>query len=119
MDKEGLAIVSTFSRLEYLLWGGVFIYADHRNLAYIFEPEACVLSVSGTAAQRFEDWKMVLAQYDYTIMHISGERNFWGDLLSRWVNVPAVVVRAVVAFASSVLDETMQFVRCNSRLGLA
>ena len=94
MDKEGFAIVSTFRQLKYLLWGGVLIYADDRNLAYIFEPEACVLSVPESAAQRLENWKIVLAQYDYTITHISGERNCWGDMLSRWVNVPAVAVRA-------------------------
>ena len=33
VDKKGFAIVSTFGRLEYLLWGGVHIYTDHRNLA--------------------------------------------------------------------------------------
>ena len=35
MDEEGFAIVSTFKRLPYLLWGGVAVYYDHRNLAYI------------------------------------------------------------------------------------
>ena len=53
VDKEGFAIVSTFKRLEYLLWNGVHIYTDHRNLAYIFDPEACVSSVAKTTAQRF------------------------------------------------------------------
>ena len=77
VDEEGFVIVSTFHRLEYLLWGGVRIYTDHRNLAYIFEPEACVSSVLKTAAQRLENWKMALAQYDY--MHVSGERSCWGD----------------------------------------
>ena len=50
---------------------------------------------------------MVLAQYDYTIMHISGERNCWKDFLSRWVDVPTVAVRAVAVFASSAPDETV------------
>ena len=35
VDKKGFAMVSTFMRLEYLLWNGVHIYTDHRNLAYI------------------------------------------------------------------------------------
>ena len=60
-----------------------------------------------TAAQRLKNWVMVLAQYDYMVMHISAERNCWGDLLSRWVNIPAVAVRAVVVFANSAPDETM------------
>ena len=99
--------MSTFRRLEYLLWGGVHIFTDHRNLAYIFNPDACVSSVSKTAAQRLEQWKAVLGQYGYSIRHIAGERNCWGDLLSRWVNVPAVSVRAVAAFASGEPDETL------------
>ena len=32
VDKEGFAIVSTLKRLPYLLWGGVAIHCDHRNL---------------------------------------------------------------------------------------
>ena len=83
------------------------ICTDHRNLAYILEPEACVSSVLKTATQRRENWKMVLAQYDYTIVHISGERSCWEDLLSRCVNVLAVGVRAVAVFASSAPDDTM------------
>ena len=40
-------------------------------------------------------------------MHISDERNWWGDLVSWCVNVSAVAVRAVVVFASSAPVETM------------
>ena len=40
-------------------------------------------------------------------MDIFGEHNCWGDLLSRWVNVPAVAVRAVAVFTSSAPEETM------------
>ena len=107
VDKEGFAIISTFRRLEYLLWGGVHIHTDHRNLAYIFDPEACVSSVPKTTAQRLEHWKAVLGQYDYTIQHISGERNCWGDLLSRWVNVPAVSVRSAAVFMPSAPDSAL------------
>ena len=107
VDKEGLTIVTTFRRLEYLLRGGVRAYTDHRKLAYIFVPEAYVSSAPMTSVQRLDNWKMVLAQYDYTTMHISDERNCWGDLLSRWINVPAVAVRTVAVFASSAPDETL------------
>ena len=82
-------------------------YTDHRNLACIFEPEACISSVPKTGAQRLENWKIVLAQYDYRIMHYSGQHICWTDLLSRWIKVPAVAVRAVAVFASSAPDETM------------
>ena len=53
VNKEGFAMVSTFKRLEYLLWNnGVHIYTDHRNLSYIFDPEVCVSSVARTTMQR-------------------------------------------------------------------
>ena len=59
VDKERFATVNTFRRLEYLLWGGVHIFTDHRNLTYIFNPEACVTSVTKTIAQRLGSWTAV------------------------------------------------------------
>ena len=53
VDKEGFVIVSTFRRLEHLLWGGVRIYTDHRNLAYVFESGTWVFV--GGKNQRFEN----------------------------------------------------------------
>ena len=96
--------MSTFQPLEYLLWGAVRIYTDHLNLAHIFEPKVCVSSMPKTAARRLGNWKMGLAQY-YTIMHISGERNYCGNFLSRWAYVLAVALRAVAAFVSSAPDD--------------
>ena len=58
-----------------------------KKLAYIFDPEACLSSVVKTTAQRLEQWKAVLGQCDYPIMHIAGDRNCWLDLLSRWATV--------------------------------
>ena len=81
------------------MWNGVHIFTDHRNLAYIFDPEACVTSVSKALAQRLEGWKGVLGHYRYTICHIPGDRNAWGDFLSRRVSVPALPVRAVAVFS--------------------
>ena len=53
-DKEGFAIVNMFRRLEQFVWNGVHIFTDHRNLAYTFDPKACVASVSKRLAQRLE-----------------------------------------------------------------
>ena len=75
MDKEGFAIVSTFQRLEYLLWGGVKIYCDHRNMAYIFSPGALVEKLSKATAQRLLHWRTYLGQFDYQIVHIPSSGN--------------------------------------------
>ena len=64
-------------------------------------------SVTKTTAQRLEQWKVVWGQYDYTIVHIAGDRNFWGDLFSRWVTVPSVSVRSSAVYAASDPDETL------------
>ena len=95
--------------------GGVHIHTDHRNLAYIFNPETCVSSVPKTTAQRLEHWKAVLGQYDYTIQHIAGERNCWGDLLSRWVNVPSVSVRSLSVRSVAVFMPSKPDVRMPSK----
>ena len=58
-------------------------------------------------AQRPECWKGVLGQYRYTICHIPGDRNAWGDLLSRWVSVPALPVRAVAILSPCDQDDSM------------
>ena len=64
-------------------------------------------SVSKVLAQRPEGWKDVLDQYRYTICHIPGDRNAWGDLLSRWVRVPALPARAVAVFGPCDQDDSM------------
>ena len=60
-------------------------------------------SVSKALAQRLEGWKCVLGQYRYTICHILGDRNAWGDLLS----LPALPVRAVAVFSPCDQDDSM------------
>ena len=88
VDKEAFAVVSTFKRLDYLLWNGVDIFCDHRNLAYIFHPGATGKSPSKAAAQRLQGWGAYIGQFRYSIVHIPGAKNSWGDLLSRWVKLP-------------------------------
>ena len=58
-------------------------------------------------AQRLENWKAVLGQYRYAIEHIPGERNCWGDLLSRWVKVPSVPVRSVAVHSPCDADDSL------------
>ena len=54
-----------------------------RELVCIFDPEACVSSVAKTTAQRLDQWKAKLGQYDYATMHIAADRNCWRDLIRR------------------------------------
>ena len=65
------------------------------------------MSVTKAIAQRLENWKAVLGQYRYAIEHIPGERNCWGDLLSRWVKVPSVPVRSVAVHSPCDADDSL------------
>ena len=86
VDMEGFATVSTFKRLPYLLWGGVAIHCDHRNLAYICGTNGALTSKA--VAQRLQGWRMFLGHLPYTMVHIPGDENCWGELLSCWVTRP-------------------------------
>ena len=60
VEKEGFAIVSTFNRLPYLLWGGMAIHCNHRNLAYIFGRNGA--PTSKAVAQRLQGYRVFLGQ---------------------------------------------------------
>ena len=52
VDKESFAVLSTFQRVPYLLWDDSSIFCDPCNLAYIFRPQSCCLTLSKAASQR-------------------------------------------------------------------
>ena len=115
-EKEGFSIVSTFKRLPYLFWGGVAIRCDHRHLAYILCSNGAPTSKS--LHQRLPGWRVFLAQFPYTIVHVPGDNRCWGDLLSRWVTRPwgpvcmhASVKYTEVRFAGSDKFPTKEVVR--------
>ena len=56
-----------------------------RNLQAVWSSPAMAVpkkdSFRLALAQRLEGWKGALGHYRYTICHIPGDRNAWGDLL--------------------------------------
>lgn len=98
LDREALAIVETFRRLEWLLWSGP-VFTDHRNLIYIFNPQTAVSKLSKAASQRLLNWATFLGKNQYSIRHIEGEENLWGDLLSRWISTPPVSTPSLTVLA--------------------
>lgn len=61
--------MATFQHLDSLLWWGVQLFGDHRNLVFIFEPEAC------RGVVRLEHWRTYLGQFKFTVVHIAGTNN--------------------------------------------
>ena len=85
-EKEGFAIVESVTRLDYLLLrpSGFWLFTDHKNLTFIFNPFATHPTMAKHVANKIERWSMKLAAFRYQIVHITGEENVWADLLSRW-----------------------------------
>ena len=115
MEKEGFAIVSTFKRLPYLLWGGVAIHCDNRNLAYMFSGNKA--PTSKAVAQRLQGYRVFLGQFPYSIVHIGGDDNCWGGPLSRWLTRPGgpVCVHASVKYAKVLFVARRAGGRCGGR----
>ena len=73
MKEEGFAIVSTSKKLPYLIWGGVAIDCDHRNLACNFGANGA--PTSKAVAQGLQGWRVFLGQLTHTIVHMPGDEN--------------------------------------------
>lgn len=70
------------------MFGGLTVYCDHRNLAYIFNPNTTEVLPSKVARQRLQGCSSCLGQFSYVIVHLTGEENLWVDLLSRLITMP-------------------------------
>ena len=51
VHKKAFAILRPIQRFDPLLKDGVDIFADHRNLDYIFNPQACHLTLPRAPSQ--------------------------------------------------------------------
>ena len=75
-EKEALAIVWTLHHLRQVLLGSsVTVYTDHSNLLFL----------TTSKLQRIQRWKLLLDEYNLTIVHIPGAQNSMADILSRTV----------------------------------
>lgn len=74
--KELLAIVMAIERFRHYIWGKHFVvYTDHEALTYLFN--------QNKPGSRLLRWKLLLAEYDFEIIHRPGKNNVVSDCLSR------------------------------------
>lgn len=85
LDKEAYPLFIAARKLDYLLLrsSGFEFCTDHKNLIYIFNPEAHQ-GVHRCAVERVQRWAMTIGALKYTIRHVPGADNLWADLLTRW-----------------------------------
>ena len=81
-SQEAYPIVLALNRLDYLFAGRKLnIFMDHKNLAYIFNPDK---ETPKTTLTRLQRWALLIQSRRYCIRHIAGEDNIAADLFSRW-----------------------------------
>ncbi len=62
IEKEAFAIVESCTRLDYLLQreAGFRIYADHKNLVYLFDPQYRPAAVKKFTEEKLQHWALRL-----------------------------------------------------------
>lgn len=85
-EKEAYAIVQTFDRLDYLLWGAkqTHVFTDHKNLLYVFAPLALRPNSPRHVLSKVHRWAINLSRFQFHINHIKGVNNVLADTLTRW-----------------------------------
>jgi len=85
-EKEAYAIVMAFKKMDYALIAAedVSVFTDHRNLLYVFHPQALNPDVRVHVVRKVQRWALYLSQFSYNIEHVAGEDNWMADLLTRW-----------------------------------
>jgi transposase InsO family protein len=104
-EKECYAFVYMFKKYEYLLRDRYFILrTDHRNLTYLNE----------SASPKVRRWKMLIAEFDFSIEYIKGEDNIVADAQSRLLTDARLVGDGInQVFAMS--EETGEVRWCHTR----
>lgn len=84
-EKEGFAIIEAMTKLDYLVSGSVvWIYTDHANLVYMYDPLGKNPGMPRHTASKLMRWALRMNEFRYIIQHLPGERNVWADMLTRW-----------------------------------
>ncbi len=82
-EQELYGIIYCLSRPElsplFRLHPDLTVHTDHRNLVY--------LQQSAPSNRKIMRWKLLLADYPITIVHVAGSENVIADVLSRHINV--------------------------------
>jgi len=83
VEKEAFPIIHALDKLDHFLKreDGFELFTDHRNLTYILNPDRDLNKIN---SDRLHRWTSQLMCFRFVIHHITGELNYWPDLLSRW-----------------------------------
>lgn len=104
-EKEGFTIVESMTRMDYITLGRlVHLFTDHVNLLVMYDPPKTTNSIPKDAINKLMCCAICLSAFNYVIENISGEENYWADMLSRWDNREHTIAAERVNVKSLMLD---------------
>jgi len=86
IQKELFPFVRALDRLSYLLHRhhGFVVLSDNRTLTHILNPSGYLVETGKSMFDRVSRWLLKFCGYLYHVEPISGEENYFCDLVSRW-----------------------------------
>lgn len=82
-------------------------FTDHESLAYISKYKSCVLLVSKYLVRRLGCCRAFVSEYSYRIWNVPWDLNVWRNILHRFVQVPAISMRAMDVHALKPPNDTL------------
>jgi hypothetical protein len=108
--KEGYALKGTMAALQYCFIPSkhrTLLVTDHKNLIALADPTKW----NKPTSEMLERWIQSMQRIPYDIRHISGEDNYFADIMSRWgYDVPSKASVSRITFQSA-LDSVSGRVR--------
>ena len=86
-EREAYAVVPAFRKLDYMLTceASTRVFTDHRNLLFAFNPTELEPSLGRRKVLKVILWALFLSSFTYRIEHVSGDKNKWPDIMTRWM----------------------------------
>lgn len=96
-EKEAYSIMATLDRMHWLAScpEGFDLFTDHNNLIFIFDPRSIVPDLTLAAVRKVLRWAVKISTYNYECVHISGLKNEWADLMTRWSSQTPTIRRLI------------------------
>lgn len=108
-EKEGYAILKLLGKLDYmfLVENDTHVFTDHRNLLFVYNPEALEPALGRRVIMKVQRWALYLSRFAYTIEHIAGEENVMADIMNRWYSGYRGQPKSIKRISNLILERDM------------
>lgn len=86
----------------------ISLLTDHRNIFFTLSPTCFNENVARHIVHNTQRWALRLIEFDFSVEHISGERNILADMVAWWAVSHSSACRPLAAFRVPLLTEERQ-----------